>query len=101
MTTVTTYYYNTFTIINIHFNIYFTATSGWNDEGYSTESLFNTSFSTEDDSSSSTSVDLSGIINGVAGTFMTVFTFCAQCMVFVVVSKDPRLRTPGKTNQTS
>ena len=36
-----------------------------------------------------------GIINGVAGSLMSLLTFFGQVMVFVVVSRDARLRTPG------
>ena len=35
------------------------------------------------------------IINCVSGTIMTIITFFGQIMVFIVVAKDPRLRSPG------
>ncbi len=35
------------------------------------------------------------IPNCVAGSVMTIITFFGQIMVFIVVAKDPRLRTPG------
>ena len=35
------------------------------------------------------------VLNCTAGTLMTLITFFGQIMVFIVVAKDPRLRTPS------
>ena len=57
-----------------------------------TAAHFTADFDLKDDEDD---IDLEGILNGIFGSLMTLVTFAGQIIVFLVVSRDPRLRTPS------
>lgn len=61
---------------------------------YVTEAV-NVTVNSTSSSDASRPISVYGIINGVCGSIMSLVTFFGQVMVFVVVSRDARLRTPG------